>query len=180
MVRLTFETARKLRGGPSLVYAHSMGNNVFRYFLEWLKLEIAPKHYMEWLDDHIHAYYAVGLPTSLFFSLSLWWILSKIWNRSAPCQDCTEDPHPPLVSILLKLWRVFWRLPTARIGGDCEGVDVRSHIWATYLRGVLSFWLNVTPLFQLKRPESQGLPLSFSIMLFTLLFPIPKHTAHLS
>jgi hypothetical protein len=63
--RLTFETARKLRGGPSLVYAHSMGNNVFRYFLEWLKLEIAPKQYMRWLDDHVHAYYAVGLPLSL-------------------------------------------------------------------------------------------------------------------
>jgi hypothetical protein len=44
------------------VYAHSMGNNVFRYFLEWLKLEIAPKHYTEWLDDHVHAYYAVGAP----------------------------------------------------------------------------------------------------------------------
>lgn len=64
LCRLTFETARKLRGGPSLVFAHSMGNNVFRYFLEWLKLEIAPKHYMDWLDIHIHAYYAVGLPAS--------------------------------------------------------------------------------------------------------------------
>lgn len=61
-LKIIFETARKLRGGPSLVYAHSMGNNVFRYFLEWLKLEIAPKHYMEWLDHHIHAYYAVGAP----------------------------------------------------------------------------------------------------------------------
>lgn len=65
MFRIIFETARKLRGGPSLVYAHSMGNNVFRYFLEWLKLEIAPKHYLEWLDHHIHAYYSVGLPASL-------------------------------------------------------------------------------------------------------------------
>jgi len=54
-----------LRGGPSLVFAHSMGNNVFRYFLEWLKLEIAPKLYLEWLDYHIHAYYSVGLLASL-------------------------------------------------------------------------------------------------------------------
>jgi hypothetical protein len=38
-----------------------MGNNVFRYFLEWLKLEIAPKHYIRWLDEHIHAYFAVGI-----------------------------------------------------------------------------------------------------------------------
>ncbi|KAJ6853163.1 phospholipid--sterol O-acyltransferase [Iris pallida] len=61
-LKLTFETALKLRGGPSLVFAHSMGNNVFRYFLEWLKLEIAPKHYIQWLDEHIHAYFAVGAP----------------------------------------------------------------------------------------------------------------------
>uniref|UniRef100_M8C502 Phospholipid:diacylglycerol acyltransferase n=1 Tax=Aegilops tauschii TaxID=37682 RepID=M8C502_AEGTA len=61
-LKLTFEIALKLRGGPSLVFAHSMGNNVFRYFLEWLKLEIAPKHYIQWLDKHIHAYFAVGAP----------------------------------------------------------------------------------------------------------------------
>ncbi|CAN0897603.1 Phospholipid--sterol O-acyltransferase [Linum grandiflorum] len=61
-LKLTFETALKLRGGPSLVFGHSLGNLVFRYFLEWLKLEIAPKHYNQWLDDHIHAYFAVGAP----------------------------------------------------------------------------------------------------------------------
>lgn len=61
-LKLTFETALKLRGGPSLVIAHSMGNNVFRYFLEWLKLEIAPKMYTQWLDEHIYAYFAIGAP----------------------------------------------------------------------------------------------------------------------
>lgn len=61
LCRLTFETALKHRGGPSIVFAHSLGNNVFRYFLEWLKLEIAPKKYIQWLDDHIHAYFAVGM-----------------------------------------------------------------------------------------------------------------------
>lgn len=61
-LKLTFETARKLRGGPSLVFAHSLGNNVFRYFLEWLRLEIAPRHYFHWLDEHVHAYFAVGAP----------------------------------------------------------------------------------------------------------------------
>lgn len=59
--RQTFETALKLRGGPSIVFAHSLGNNVFRYFLEWLKLEIAPKQYIQWLDDHIYAFFAVGM-----------------------------------------------------------------------------------------------------------------------
>ncbi|XP_015579288.2 phospholipid--sterol O-acyltransferase isoform X3 [Ricinus communis] len=61
-LKLTFETTLKLRGGPSIVLAHSLGNHVFRYFLEWLKLEIAPKHYNQWLDEHIHAYFSVGAP----------------------------------------------------------------------------------------------------------------------
>ncbi|XP_021281130.1 phospholipid--sterol O-acyltransferase isoform X1 [Herrania umbratica] len=61
-LKLTFETALKLRGGPSVVFAHSLGNHVFRYFLEWLKLEIAPKQYIQWLDEHIYAYFAVGAP----------------------------------------------------------------------------------------------------------------------
>lgn len=43
------------------MFAHSLGNHVFRYFLEWLKQEIAPKHYIQWLDEHIHAYFAVGM-----------------------------------------------------------------------------------------------------------------------
>nr|CAN69584.1 hypothetical protein VITISV_006259 [Vitis vinifera] len=61
-LKITFETALKLRGGPSIVFAHSLGNHVFRYFLEWLKLEIPPKKYIQWLDEHIHAYFAVGAP----------------------------------------------------------------------------------------------------------------------
>ncbi|XP_024532484.1 phospholipid--sterol O-acyltransferase [Selaginella moellendorffii] len=61
-LRLTFETLRKLRGGPSLVFAHSLGNNVFRYFLEWLKQEVPPKLYTTWIDDHIFTYHALGAP----------------------------------------------------------------------------------------------------------------------
>ncbi|KAH7281700.1 hypothetical protein KP509_36G059000 [Ceratopteris richardii] len=61
-LKLIFEVALKRRGGPSLVFAHSLGNNVFRYFLEWLKLEIAPRSYQKWLDDHIDTYFSVGAP----------------------------------------------------------------------------------------------------------------------
>ncbi|KAH7296615.1 hypothetical protein KP509_26G030600 [Ceratopteris richardii] len=61
-LKITFETALKQHGSPALVLAHSMGNNVFRYFLEWLKLEIAPKRYQAWIDDHIYAYIAAGAP----------------------------------------------------------------------------------------------------------------------
>ncbi|XP_042472424.1 phospholipid--sterol O-acyltransferase-like isoform X2 [Zingiber officinale] len=33
-----------------------------KYFLEWLKFEIAPRQYIQWLDEHVHAYFAVGAP----------------------------------------------------------------------------------------------------------------------
>lgn len=61
-LKLVFEGARKLKGGPALVFAHSMGNNVFRYFLSWLKHEIAPKEYQRWLDFHIHSFHAIAAP----------------------------------------------------------------------------------------------------------------------
>jgi hypothetical protein len=75
------------------VFAHSMGNNVFRYFVEWLKLEIAPKHYIQWLDEHIHAYFAVGIlirknsnsVSSLSFIFTVFSVLS-----GAPLLGSTE------------------------------------------------------------------------------------------
>ncbi|POM61609.1 Phospholipid-diacylglycerol acyltransferase Plh1, partial [Phytophthora palmivora] len=49
------------RGGL-VVIAHSMGNGVFRYFLEWLKEEVGRNNWQKWIDAHISAYFAVGSP----------------------------------------------------------------------------------------------------------------------
>jgi hypothetical protein len=60
------ENAMALHGEPNdggaVVIAHSMGNNVFRYFLAWLKHEVGRNHWQEWIDKHISAYFAVGAP----------------------------------------------------------------------------------------------------------------------
>ncbi|ETV68187.1 hypothetical protein, variant 1 [Aphanomyces astaci] len=46
-----------------VVLAHSLGNNVFRYFLEWLQRQLhTPDAYQTWLDSHIASYFAVGSP----------------------------------------------------------------------------------------------------------------------
>lgn len=50
------------RRGGLVVIAHSMGNSVFRYFLEWLKDEVGRNHWQEWIDAHVSAYFAVGSP----------------------------------------------------------------------------------------------------------------------
>jgi hypothetical protein len=46
----------------AVVIAHSMGNIVFRYFLEWLKADLGLLHYQDWLDKHIHTFIAGGPP----------------------------------------------------------------------------------------------------------------------
>ncbi|RLN54861.1 hypothetical protein BBJ29_002468 [Phytophthora kernoviae] len=59
------EHAIELHGvddGGLVVIAHSMGNQVFRYFLEWLKDEVGRNHWQEWIDRHISAYFGVGSP----------------------------------------------------------------------------------------------------------------------
>ncbi|KAI9998711.1 hypothetical protein PInf_003300 [Phytophthora infestans] len=48
--------------GGLVVIAHSMGNGVFRYFLEWLKEEVGRNNWQKWIDAHISAYFAVGSP----------------------------------------------------------------------------------------------------------------------
>lgn len=63
-IELTVETQRrtkKLAHPGLIVMAHSMGNNVFRYFLEWLE-DYQKDKYQAWLDDNIAAYVAVGAP----------------------------------------------------------------------------------------------------------------------
>jgi hypothetical protein len=43
-----------------IVIAHSMGNAVFRYFLEWLSYEMGAKRSAAWIDEHIKTYVAAG------------------------------------------------------------------------------------------------------------------------
>ncbi|KAI9921323.1 hypothetical protein PsorP6_000862 [Peronosclerospora sorghi] len=48
--------------GGLVVIAHSMGNSVFRYFLEWLKDDVGRHHWQSWIDRHLAAYFAIGSP----------------------------------------------------------------------------------------------------------------------
>lgn len=106
--RLTFETALKLRGGPSIVFAHSLGNHVFRYFLEWLKLEIAPKHYNQWLDEHIHAYFAVGMVFLHHIHLPRWWSLLNWLNCIHLSWLCCLVPGAPLLGAIETVKATFF------------------------------------------------------------------------
>ena len=47
---------------PVAILAHSLGNNVFRYFLAWLQRQLAPDAAQAWIDRHIVIYFALGAP----------------------------------------------------------------------------------------------------------------------
>ena len=50
-MRRRIETAVETNGEPGILVAHSMGNMIFRYFLSWLKVELAAEAYSELLDE---------------------------------------------------------------------------------------------------------------------------------
>lgn len=57
------ETAVRRHRRPAIVMAHSMGNNVFLYFCEWLRLvERPPMGYRRWLRRHIWGYVGFAAP----------------------------------------------------------------------------------------------------------------------
>ena len=49
LTRRRIEAAVKSNGEPGIMVAHSMGNVVFRYFLEWLRQEMREESYQQYL-----------------------------------------------------------------------------------------------------------------------------------
>jgi len=51
---------------PSIVICHSLGCNVFHYFLDWLETNF-PSTWENWVDKHITMHYVTPLPLKFFF-----------------------------------------------------------------------------------------------------------------
>lgn len=49
LVRMKIEAAVKSNGLPGIMVAHSMGNSVFRYFLEWLRVQMREEAYQRYV-----------------------------------------------------------------------------------------------------------------------------------
>jgi predicted alpha/beta hydrolase family esterase len=61
MLKATIEELVRFNQKPAIVIAHSMGNNVFLYFTEWMKLEY-PNYWEKWFDSHVSALFAIAAP----------------------------------------------------------------------------------------------------------------------
>ena len=49
MTRRRIEAAVATNGEPGIMVAHSMGNLIFRYFLEWLRVEMQEEAYRDYV-----------------------------------------------------------------------------------------------------------------------------------
>jgi len=60
-LKTTIEEIVAFNKAPAIVIAHSMGNNVFLYFVEWIK-DLYPHDWERWFDCHVSTFFAVGAP----------------------------------------------------------------------------------------------------------------------
>lgn len=62
-MKFKIESAVKRHNRPAIIIAHSMGNNMFMYFCEWLRMVDKPKGgWRRWLRRHIWAYVGYAAP----------------------------------------------------------------------------------------------------------------------
>ena len=63
-IKYKLETAVRRHERPAIIMAHSMGNNIFMYFCEWLKSSMrgVSGGYEKWLKTHIWAYVGFAAP----------------------------------------------------------------------------------------------------------------------
>lgn len=62
-LKFKIETAVNRHGRPSIIIAHSMGNNMFMYFCDWLRLVDRPAGgWKSWLRRHVWSYVGYAAP----------------------------------------------------------------------------------------------------------------------
>jgi hypothetical protein len=125
---------------PAIAVAHSMGNNVFIYFCEWLKHHFPDTH-IDWLDKHVSTMIAVGAPLlgaaesgraavsglnfglpisdarvremGVTFGSSLW--MFPVWPRRAPADDASALPSAPCAHEECAIEDHVWALPVVNV-----------------------------------------------------------------
>lgn len=171
LTRHRIEAAVKSNGEPGIMVAHSMGNVVFRYFLEWLRQEMREESYQQYVkraerrvkkqqqqqpaqSDVDASSYLTGWMGGVVSGFDEWWTayFSSQEEGSGQSQggehsDYSHNRHP-------KLWEL------AKMEGDGNFIEwLEEHVW-TYV-GLSSPLLGaINPLRAVISGENMGLPIS--------------------
>jgi hypothetical protein len=167
LTRRRIEAAVKSNGAPGIMVAHSMGNTVFRYFLEWLRQEMREEVYTKIIKNaerrarHKTQQAVVGAGTS---DVSSRWMLTGVvsglddlWN-SYFGQEEEELPQYEAVTGKRGRHAQLWEL--AQIEGDENYLEwLENHIW-TYVGLSAPLLGAVNPLRAVISGENMGLPIT--------------------
>lgn len=144
LTRRRIEAAVKSNGEPGIMVAHSMGNVVFRYFLEWLRQEMRNESYQQYLkraekrakkmnfqkqatqsDGDMNSYLP-GWMSGVVSGFDEWWSAYFSSQKDGDSNAHGEDLEHPN-SRHPQLWEL------AKIEGDEKWIEwLEAHIW-TYV-----------------------------------------------
>jgi Lecithin:cholesterol acyltransferase len=161
LMRRRIEAAVQSNGEPGIVVAHSMGNNIFRYFLDWLRVELqeeAYRRYMKKAQRRAKAFQqkqAAGLDDSKAALASMASSFLPGWlshHAAVTEQDILEAAAGG--SRHEKLWEL------AQMEGESNWYEwVENHIW-TYVGLSAPLLGAVNPLRAVLSGENMGLPVT--------------------
>jgi hypothetical protein len=169
LTRRRIEAAVATNGEPGIMVAHSMGNLIFRYFLEWLRVEMREEIYQDyvkrakkrahtmmekqagtketWAGDSYTAFAASYLPG---------WMNGVVSSFDELYEWITSDYEEPFIEG--KRHSQLWELAVSE--GDANWIDwLEAHIW-TYVGLSAPMLGAVNPLRSVISGENMGLPLS--------------------
>jgi hypothetical protein len=177
MTRRRIEAAVATNGEPGIMVAHSMGNLIFRYFLEWLRVEMQEEAYRDyvkrakkraqtimekkagaketWAADSYKAFAASYLPV---------WMNGVVSSFDELYEWITSDYEEDLYNVGNgdysegKRHTQLWELAVS--DGDASYIEwVETHIW-TYIGLSAPMLGAVNPLRSVISGENMGLPLT--------------------
>lgn len=172
LTRRRIEAAVKSNGEPGIMVAHSMGNVVFRYFLEWLRQEMREESYHQYLkraerrakklslqqqqtapsDSNTTGSVLPGWMNGVVSGFDDWWNAYFASQGAKSTEekgrgDSSHSRHPQL-----------WEL--AKLEGDGNWIDwLEDHVW-TYVGLSAPMLGAINPLRAVLSGENMGLPMA--------------------
>jgi len=167
LTRRRIEAAVQSNGGkPGIMVAHSMGNSIFRYFLEWLRTELRQEAYDRYVKQAARrakfeqraAAVEEGIQSSSFLP---GWMNAEWWPKWAEenlnkngNQHHQFDSHEEGTDRNAKLWEL------AQMEGDDHWYEwIETHIW-TYVGLSAPMLGAVNPLRAVISGENMGIPIT--------------------
>lgn len=154
LMKKRIEAAVHSNGLPSIMVAHSMGNLVFRYFLEWLRSQLREEAYSRYVQNAERA----ENHDESFIHRSPFWIRRAFAGNEEGHANTNEFEYIEAGAKSQRKYPKLWELAKAEGDGDWIAWQGK-HIW-TYIGLAAPLLGAAGPLRSVLSGENMGLPFS--------------------